>query len=696
VAGVTSRTRRPAAVVLLVAVVLGAMVVGGAASGLGGAGTGSVPLPRPVNAEGIVLEAQTTFVGAASPFTMDLRLGTTEGMLSIALHPAVTSRTQFGATLAGEQLGNPIQRFDSIPLDTLAPDANGVTRIQLVTSGDEPPTPFTLRTDEPGVYPLSVTVSGPSGDERLITHVTRLENSPSPTANESRPARPTFTVGVLVRLNAPTPVDADGSPVLDERDEQRLRAAATAVAANPEVPATVHTTGAVIDALSARSPLDRNVGRNLLRPTWVPVDLASLTADDLGRFVDRQLLAGNAAAERWLLGPGDPSTWVLDETVDPAALALLAERGVQQVIVPEDLTEPLNAQQFPTTLTQSFTVTDAAGGSLPALQTDTALTALLGSTSQPALAANRVLADLSVLAFDYPDVRRVAVVDTGDDPDAARALGALLTGLNTAATAPPGSEPLLATRSLGTLFAASEPVGAIQGQPTLDRDWSHLGPTSLGSWPTAALATETDERSLAVTVLPGPDAPVANATVLSAERLVLASGATALDDDERQALLEGADTVINDALAPIGIPTQGTVTLTASTGVVPITLENGRPEPVAVRVTLQSDKLEFPDGSTVELRLDPGSTRHEVAVEARASGAFPVEVTLRTGDDARQLAQGRFTVRSGAVSGIGLILSIVAGVFLLGWWARHLRSARRSRQLIDRGNPGSVPEPVDR
>jgi hypothetical protein len=42
----------------------------------------------------------------------------------------------------------------------------------------------------------------------------------------------------------------------------------------------------------------------------------------------------------------------------------------------------------------------------------------------------------------------------------------------------------------------------------------------------------------------------------------------------------------------------------------------------------------------------------------------------------------RYTVRSTAVSGVGLALSIGAGVFLTVWWARHWRRTRRSKKLI--------------
>ena len=34
-------------------------------------------------------------------------------------------------------------------------------------------------------------------------------------------------------------------------------------------------------------------------------------------------------------------------------------------------------------------------------------------------------------------------------------------------------------------------------------------------------------------------------------------------------------------------------------------------------------------------------------------------------------------------SGVGIILSIGAGLFLLAWWAKHWRTARRARHLVE-------------
>ncbi|HEY6533633.1 MAG TPA: hypothetical protein VIY72_15095, partial [Acidimicrobiales bacterium] len=66
----------------------------------------------------------------------------------------------------------------------------------------------------------------------------------------------------------------------------------------------------------------------------------------------------------------------------------------------------------------------------------------------------------------------------------------------------------------------------------------------------------------------------------------------------------------------------------------------------------------------------------------RASGAFPLDVTISSANGALPVATTEYTVRSTAISGIGLALSIGAGLFLLVWWARHFRTARRARQLV--------------
>ena len=106
--------------------------------------------------------------------------------------------------------------------------------------------------------------------------------------------------------------------------------------------------------------------------------------------------------------------------------------------------------------------------------------------------------------------------------------------------------------------------------------------------------------------------------------------------------------------------------------------------------TVRSDKLEFPggDGShppneiTRKLDLVRRNETARFAVQTRASGAFPLLVTLQSPDGSLVVSHTQITVRSTAASGVGLMLSAAAGLFLLAWWGRHVLHGRRARRLV--------------
>lgn len=662
--------------------------------------SGALPLPEPLVPERLELVEQTTFVGPGSTFTIAVRVTdvSADATLSLTLHQPVANRIQLGSTLGGDDLGGVVQQTDAVPVRDLPTEADGVARLRFVIPDVATPggadNPFALRVVDPGVYPVALTLTDSagtagsgSGSEVLVTHVVRPPNPPADPAAAPVP----LSVATLVRLDADVAIGADGGPQVTPVSAARL-AGIVDTLARTSVPTTVQTTGATLRAVAdaePSAPFAAALGERLLQPTWTPVSVTDLlTAGERG-FLDRQLLTGSATTTAIAGTPGSPDVWVLDAGVDPDALTTLVSLGVGGVVVPETLASPLDSNRFSTTLTQSFTVTDGDGDAVPALQTDLVLTTLLNSTDQPALAANRVLADLAVLALDFPEVRRAAVLDTGPDVDP-RALGLVLAGLTPGASGPAGTTSLLDGRTVSDALTVTTPVAG-----GLTRTWTADEPADLGAWPARVAATDADTASLVSTITPVAGGTRADQVVASVNQLTLASGQAGLTSAARARLLDDANELIDDTLAAIGIPAQGTVTLTADAGVVPITLENGLPDPVTVRLSVRSDKLEFPDGDELEVILDPGTNRREVAVRTRASGSFPVEVTLRTGDDRLDIATGRLSVRSTAFSGFGLVLSLLAGAFLAVWWALHLRSARRSRQLIDADSGTPVEEAHD-
>lgn len=94
-----------------------------------------------------------------------------------------------------------------------------------------------------------------------------------------------------------------------------------------------------------------------------------------------------------------------------------------------------------------------------------------------------------------------------------------------------------------------------------------------------------------------------------------------------------------------------------------------------------SCSVPIPTREICTFSLEAQNTTLHVPVETRSSGVFPLVVDLKSGNGMLSLARNRDTVRSTAVSGVGLVLIVVAVLSLAVWWGRDLRHGRRPRQL---------------
>jgi hypothetical protein len=115
-----------------------------------------------------------------------------------------------------------------------------------------------------------------------------------------------------------------------------------------------------------------------------------------------------------------------------------------------------------------------------------------------------------------------------------------------------------------------------------------------------------------------------------------------------------------------------------------------------VRLVLKSQKLLFesfvpPNGScevfnqtseSCTLNLVSRNTTLKVPVQSRSPGAFQLTVSLYSPNGAWLLAQNKDTVRSTAISNVGIILIVVTLLSLAIWWVRDLRHGRRARKLV--------------
>ena len=169
----------------------------------------------------------------------------------------------------------------------------------------------------------------------------------------------------------------------------------------------------------------------------------------------------------------------------------------------------------------------------------------------------------------------------------------------------------------------------------------------------------------------------ADARILAGERALLTSLSSAFDRERARAELGVIGAASNQVLSQIRVPVGSTVTLTARKGEIPVTFLNETDRTLRVKVSLESDKLFFPDGAVREIELPPRNTTVGFTVESRASGTFPLELTVTSVDDVLVIQSTSVRVRSTFVSGVGIFITVGAALFLAGWWLMHFRRRRR-------------------
>ena len=646
---------------------------------------------------------QTAWVDQGGTFRLLLAApqAADDDTLTITVHDAVGSRIAFSRTITGEQLGGEAVALDPVPLGLLPRDTGDTISAAL---GPD----VTGQLDGSGVYPVDVVLRTAAGEvvHRLVTHLVRL-----PADLGSPPLR----VATVLPLDASPALQPDGATVIGAAALAGLQSAADALTEHPGLALTVDPSPETVQALAdAEQPElaavveqlaaglegtaaageqqgDEAVApgaatRQVLGGTFTDLDVAAWVATELGdAALAEQITAGTAAVDTTLDVRSDRRSWVVDGLTTPAALSRLGGLGVDQVVLPQEALLPLDAEAFPVALTQPFEVVTGTDEVQRAAAADTALLAHLGSTGDPVLDAHHLLADLSVLYFDRPALQRGVPVPLPADAPLPPAF------LDTYLDALAEPQQVLAGVTLDTLFAVVPPADAggesdTTGLP-LVRNLVPTEPADLGGYPSDLALTQL--TLLGYESMVGPELE----QLVLLERLTLVSGDASLDAEGRRAYLASVSDGIETTVDAIITPEDQTITLTSRSGTIPLRLRNDNAFPVSVVVDLRSERLEFPDGEQISTTLPPGETQLDVRVRTRASGAFPLEARVSSPDGIVELSSTEYRVRSTALSGVGVVLSVGAGLILFVWWARHFRSLRRNRALVAAEGHPSGTEP---
>lgn len=556
-------------------------------------------------------------------------------------------------------------------------------------AGDEPdePAPGTDpdSADEPataalatgGVHPLAVEVLDPDGN------VVAAQRTPLVVTGRGDEALVPLDIAVLVDLALPATLLPDGSRRTDGVADV-LDAVDRTFTDDVTAPFTVLATGDTLDALAEvadGSTLDRLAGREAVALPQVRVELEALRrADLLGLLPDLVVRGARAAAD--VASPPSVAMWDPIGPLTGAAADLLADVDVPYLLLPgdaldEDGGDDREDDEGDETPDESVSAALVPPGPHPilgrdalrAVVTDDELSdALVSPLGTDVDAAATVLADLVLRPrVDDDVVLRVPAVPAGSGlaalADAADRPGAPIrfVGMDDVVRDPPSDRDL----ALGTAL----PADPDDSGDDLD---AIAGPLLAATADVDLFATMVDEDSSR------PD---------DLRLLLLGSVAAGLRTDERLAAIEVARDRVASTLAGLALVGQTDLNLTSRTGSLPVTVANANGFAVEVRLRVRSDRLAFPEGDDLLVRIGEDSERVNVVVEALATGSVPVFVELWTPDGSRLLASQQLNVRSTAVSGVGLALSVGALLVLVVWWFRTWRRNRDEDREV-----GDVPE----
>ena len=408
----------------------------------------------------------------------------------------------------------------------------------------------------------------------------------------------------------------------------------------------------------------RDSRTEILPAAYVPIDDTALEAAGLGDRLPEEFVKGGNVVQSVLGTP--TSTRTQDAFVDPvddAAIDRLRQMLVDQVAVRDTSLVPF---PHPFTPAQTFTLA-TVGGTSRAVATAPFVEQLLDGQDPPALKAHASWRHYPRSLTRRPPLRAVSSLAEHNSwtPDVA-AMTTIMRALR--------GNPLLAPATLDRLIT-DVPLEEVLDVPVVRRLLPHTPP------PTPVDPAEFDRVSnelAAYSVVVGTDDP----SVIVGQQALSVALSTAITAERAQAELTKVDDIVESFTH--GIVTDAKrITLTARNANIPLSFQNHiKPaRTVKVRVHLDSAKLTFPRGADQLVTLPPGSTTIRIPVAARASGTFPMTITL-TSEDGR-LAIGspvRVTVRSAVFGGLAVGLTVAALLFLAAWWFNHVRRTRKARR----------------
>ena len=607
----------------------------------------------------------------------------TEPVVGWTLGPKVTSRVQYETALDE----GPVfpASAETVPvLADLAPGASKEVKIRIDTSETGG-----IAQDDSGVYPLQLELRSQDQPIAAVTtaaiHIFQPPRKPvlfswwtevatpvafgpdgtliDPGFEEALQSRS----GVVAQVDAIAhllradrsgpPVDVVVSPAaldqLRQAEDGYQRSDGTSVPADAFAPRVANQT------LEKLVEIAGDPGARLHAMPFAAPRLPALLSAGLGAHLQAQWQMGDETFERILGDRPDPTVARPPGLAfDQATVDLLESRGVTTILGAADSVErPPQPNDFAPP--PAATLRTASGESVSLLLPDPGAQALLADPDlrkDPVLAAQAVLGELATIWREQPvpddeTVRGLALDLFPDLP--AGIWDQLLRRLAGA----PFLEPIHAEEL--PLGVRPRPLPATPGTAAPEG----FSPEYVDDLAATARRVTAFE---AILVEPATDANFLRRSMLYAEASQYIG-----NEGSGRIWIDAVNRVIDRTFSRLKPDTTRRLTFTSPTAKIPLSMGDPGGRVLNVRVELASSRVDFLDGNERSVRLDHANQVITFKVELKAAGPSNVDVLVMSPNGA-VLSRSVLRLRSTAVNPTALIITIGAGLVLVGLWSRRL------------------------
>ncbi len=607
----------------------------------------------------------------------------TEPVVGWTLGPKVTSRVQYETALDE----GPVfpASAETVPvLADLAPGASKEVKIRIDTSETGG-----IAQDDSGVYPLQLELRSQDQPIAAVTtaaiHIFQPPRKPvlfswwtevatpvafGPDGNLIDPgfeAMLQSRSGVVAQVDAlahllrtdpsGTPVDVVISPAA--LDQLRQAKDGYERKDGVSVPADAIAPRVADGTLEKLIEIAADPGARLHAMPFAAPRLPALLSPGLRSHLEAQWQMGDEAFERILGERPDPTvTRPPGLAFDQASVDLLQARGVTTILGAADSVErPPQPNDFAPL--PAATLSTTSGESVSLLLPDPGAQKLLsdpGRRDDPVLTAQVVLGELATIWKEIPVPR----------PDVVRGLA-----LDLFPDLPAGIWGQVLRRLAGAPFLqpvhAEELLLGVRPRPL---------PATLGTSAPQGFSPEyvddlvaTARRVTAfeaILVEPATDANLLRRSMLYAEASQYIG-----NEGSGRIWIDAVNGVIDRTFSRLQPDTTRVLTFTSRSGKIPLSMGDPGHRVLNVKVELASSRVDFLDGSERSVRLDQANQVITFKVEVKAAGPSNIDVFVIAPNGA-VLSRSVLRLRSTAVNPTALVITIGAGLVLVGLWSRRL------------------------